>query len=279
MLYRPTKLKPRIRKITEEKPTMVDFAKDFGQVIVSDVALELERLKKEYRERIFELKQITDKTEVEVRRELEILNDKFRKEAIVLLENSSYAIFAELREKIENTIRQLEDKIKDAEVAISHAREIQKGDPGVKGDDGLSPDIDDIVNEAVAKIKPKTEIEEEKIIKMLFKKVFEKPLEIEKIKGLEERLRNLGTKIMFGGGGQGSWKTKVLSGTINGSNTVFTYAGELPAENSHRVILNYQEQDPLTDYTVSASGGTVTVTYTTAPDTSLAGVRHIIRYQ
>jgi hypothetical protein len=85
---------------------------------------------------------------------------------------------------------------------------------------------------------------------------------------------------MFGGGGgQGSWKVKALSGTMNGVNTVFTYSGEMPAENSHIVELNYQPQNPLSDYALSASGGTVTVTYTTAPAADLNGLSHIIRYQ
>lgn len=77
-------------------------------------------------------------------------------------------------------------------------------------------------------------------------------------------------------GGQGSWKQKQLSGTINGSNTIFTFSGEEPAEFSERIFLNYLEQNPFTDYSINYK--TRTITYTTAPDASLSSLPHLIRY-
>lgn len=77
-------------------------------------------------------------------------------------------------------------------------------------------------------------------------------------------------------GGQGSWKQKQLSGTIDGVNRAFTFSGDEPAEFSERVFLNYLEQNPFTDYAINYS--TRTVTYTVAPDISLLGLPHIIRY-
>lgn len=106
-----------------------------------------------------------------------------------------------------------------------------------------------------------------------------KLLGIADIRGLAEALAEIRNRAARfggggGGGGEGSWKVKTLSGTINGSNTSFTFAGEAPAENSHHVMLNYQEQNPLVDYTISGT----TVTYAVAPDASLSGFPHYIRY-
>ena len=178
----------------------------------------------------------------------------------------------------------LKSSVLKAEQAIDHAKTIQKGDKGDKGDDGVSPNLNEIANQVYKKIRqPKDgkDVNELEVVKKVVKVIYKMGLDIENIKGLEERLRHLGSKMMFGGGGggQGSDKVKILSGDLDGSNTTFTYQGELPAEHSHRVLLNYQEQDPLTDYTISASGGTVTVTYTTAPSAVYAGSRHIIRYR
>lgn len=104
----------------------------------------------------------------------------------------------------------------------------------------------------------------------------EEKVEMKVIKGLNSAFRNLRTEQRGGklGGGQGSWKQKQLSGTINSSNKVFTFTGESPAQYSERIFLNYLEQNPFTDYTISGN----TITYTTAPDTSLSSFPHLIRY-
>ena len=273
-IYRPSKLRPKIRKKTiEQLPPVFDVVRELGNA--SDFALSLERLKTRYQTKIDELDKVTDKTKASVQEELKRLNDQFVKDALV---------------KIENIVTL-------ANKELERAKTIQKGDKGdsIKGDKGNPPSKDELV----ALIKPlipppvpgpkgdtirgprgdTAPVDEDSIITKLLKKLLKKELEIGKIKGLETRLRSISSSAMLGGGGQGSDKVKVLTGTIDGANTDFTYSGVLPAENSHRVILNYQEQDPLTDYTVSASGGTVTVTYVTAPDASLSGLRHIIRYR
>ena len=105
-------------------------------------------------------------------------------------------------------------------------------------------------------------------------------LKVGQIEGLQNKLDQVrGDSIRFGArGGEGSWKVKNLSGAIDGSNTEFTVAGDKPATNSHHVVLNYQEINPLTDYTVTYANGLITITYTTAPDISLAGKSHYIRY-
>lgn len=105
---------------------------------------------------------------------------------------------------------------------------------------------------------------------------------IEHISGLEQQLRSIAAKAAGVGsgsmrGGQGSWKQANLSGTIDGLNTVFTFAGEPASQYSERVFLNYIEQNPIVpDYTINYK--TNTVTYTVAPDASLSGLPHIIRY-
>jgi hypothetical protein len=57
------------------------------------------------------------------------------------------------------------------------------------------------------------------------------------------------------------WKDEAPSGTINGSNTVFTLS-QVPNENeSVDVFVDGLYQTPGTDYTLSS----VTITFTTAP--------------
>lgn len=98
----------------------------------------------------------------------------------------------------------------------------------------------------------------------------------EHIKGLDEefkRLSSVNTSSPRGIPRIPKWQQKNLSGLINGVNTVFTFEGGTPIEYSDRIFLNYVEQNPLTDYTISGR----TITYTVAPDASLSGLPHIIR--
>jgi len=150
--------------------------------------------------------------------------------------------------------------------AIDHALTVKKGDPGepglsIKGDKG-----EDAVLTA-------------KMFKKLIKELPDGFLKIEHIAELLRRLENAEAKAsgaLASGGGQGSWKQVVLTGTIDGANTTFTYAGEPASEFSERVFLNYIEQNPLTDYTHTPS--TNTIEYTVVPDDSLSDFPHIIRY-
>lgn len=275
-IYRPTKIRPKTKKkVMDQLPPVFDVVKELGNA--SEFALSLERLRTRYQTKIDELDGITDITKANVQEELKRLNDQFVKDALV---------------KIENIVTL-------ANKELERAKTIQKGDKGdsIKGDKGNPPSKDELV----ALIKPlipspvpgpkgdtirgprgdTAPVDEDSIITKLLKKLLKKELEIGKIKGLEERLRNMSSKLMLGGkggGGQGSWKVKALLGTMNGTNTDFTYSGSLPATNSHIVELNYQPQNPLTDYTVSESNGVVTVAYTVAPHASLNGFAHIIRF-
>jgi len=98
------------------------------------------------------------------------------------------------------------------------------------------------------------------------------------IRGLEEELKKLeasnGRSGILGVARRVFFQQKNISGTINSSNVTFTFEGKNPQQFSERVFLNYIEQNPLTDYTIAGN----TITYTTAPDTSLSGLPHIIRY-
>lgn len=135
-----------------------------------------------------------------------------------------------------------------------------KGDKGDKGENGKDAEI---TAEA---------------FKDLPKGIFK----IEHVANLEQQLRSISAKAAGVGsspmrGGQGSFKQASLSGTIDGLNTVFTFAGEPASQYSERVFLNYVEQNPIVpDYTINYK--TNTVTYTVAPDASLSGLPHIIRY-
>ena len=268
MIYRPKLQKPKI-KITEKPAYIFDIAGEINKV--AEIANELEKLKREYRLKIADLEQLKNKTETEIEKDLKELNANFVKDAFKIIQNSSLFV-----------IQKFEEKLQEAKNELNRARIIQKGDTGDNGKDGISPDINSIVKNVINLIPlPKdgkdAVIDEIKIIEAIIKKLLEKGLEIKNIKNLEETLRHLSSKTMLGGkmgGGGGSWKQKQLSGTINGSNTVFTFAGDPPAEFSERVFLNYIEQNPFTDYTISGT----TVTYTTAPDASLSGFPHIIRF-
>ena len=137
---------------------------------------------------------------------------------------------------------------------------------GIPGKHGKSVLLEDVLSSFLEKINDKS-----------FK------LKTENIQGLEDELRSIRQYVANYtrgklGGGEGEWKVKNLSGAIDGSRTAFTVSGERPATNSHHVYLNYQEQNPLDDYVLTWSGGTTTVTYDVAPDASLAGRPHYIRY-
>jgi hypothetical protein len=97
------------------------------------------------------------------------------------------------------------------------------------------------------------------------------------IRGLEEeikRLENTSRTVIGGGVRKTQWAQQNLTGTIDGVNRAFTFEGKVPMQYSERVFLNYVEMNPLTDYVIAGR----TITYTTAPDASLTGLPHIIRY-
>ena len=227
-----------------------------------------------------QIKTTKEKVEIEINKEIENIHDIFIEE-----ENS----FKDLKQKITKQFDEKNSKIQQAldhiptikhfieqfsqskseiQQAINHALAIKKGDKGdapVVGIDFKQPEDG---KDAVLTLKK---------FKELLMQLPEGFFQIKDIKGLQIQLENLAHKAGAAialGGGQGSHKQVVLSGDIDSSNKIFTYAGEPAAEFSERVFLNYTEQNPLTDYTIVGN----TVTYTTAPDASLSGFPHIIRY-
>ncbi len=148
----------------------------------------------------------------------------------------------------------------------------------IKGDPGQNATPEDVVPLVLAKL-PKLEKQiietPESIVKKLNTLV--EAVHWRVIKGLKEELsKRTGTKQISGSGG--SWYQANLSGLINGSNTIYTFSGAKPKQYSERIFLNYIEQNPINgDYTINYD--TKTVTYASAPDVSLSGLPHIIRYQ
>ena len=76
-----------------------------------------------------------------------------------------------------------------------------------------------------------------------------------------------------GGGGGGVWVEETPSGLINSSNQTFTLS-HTPDSNSLLLFLNGVYQAPVVDYTLSGS----TITFVTAPDSSLSGLPFIAVY-
>lgn len=76
---------------------------------------------------------------------------------------------------------------------------------------------------------------------------------------------------------QQPWKLVTVSGTINGSNTVFTLNGSITPydANSLQLSLARQPQIQGIDYTFSGT----TITYVTPPPAELAGQPHYAQYQ
>lgn len=72
------------------------------------------------------------------------------------------------------------------------------------------------------------------------------------------------------GGGAGTWYT--VTGTINSSNVTFTIP--VAVKSDFLLVLNRQPQAQGTDYTYLAGASTTTITYTSAPDSSLSGTPH-----
>lgn len=182
---------------------------------------------------------------------------------------------------------------KELDRALSDARRFQKGDPGDPGEDG-KPGPKGEKGSKGEKGDPGVGIRgepgkdganadtDEVVAGVLNRVIKERPLKVEHIDGLKEELSATRSAALLQSGvrgGQGQWTVKNLTGAINGSNKVFTCpSGNPAASGSHHVMLNYQEQNPLADYTISFSSGTITITYTTAPDSSLNGFPHYIRF-
>jgi len=76
---------------------------------------------------------------------------------------------------------------------------------------------------------------------------------------------------------QQPWKLVSVNGTIDGNNTTFTLAGSIAPydPNSMQLSLARQPQIQGIDYTISGT----TITYVTAPPSSLSGEPHICQYQ
>lgn len=174
---------------------------------------------------------------------------------------------------------------------------IPKPIPGKPGKDGEDYVLTEKNKEEIAKkikvpivekIVEKTEVIKEKPVVTEITKLIEKDITPEQ---LAEKLLTLkkqwipidmidgdfNTKVarpvVVPGARPAYWQQKNLIGTIDGVNRTFTFEGEIPVEFSERVFLNYVEQNPLTDYVLTAK----TVTYTVAPHESLSGLPHIIR--
>ena len=281
-IYRPKIQIPR-RKPVEQESSVFDVVMGFNQI--PEIAKALETLRRKYTESIERMDDISEETKKEVKdniaAEIKKINTQFVGDALRIIESSTDTILGNLKIDLANAVKDLKNKTNEAESVFAHIKTIQKGDKPIPGvdfplpKDGYTPkkgmDYFDGFSGKDAKI------DEEKIINQIVKSLLDKKLKMENIFGLTETIRHLSSKTMLGGkmgGGQGSWKQKQLSGTINGTNKVFTFAGDPPAEFSERVFLNYIEQNPFTDYTISGT----TVTYTTAPDASLSGFPHIIRF-
>lgn len=81
-----------------------------------------------------------------------------------------------------------------------------------------------------------------------------------------------GTKLgaIHRGGSTGSWNNEAVLGTINGSNVTFTLSRTPKQANSLVLTLARQVQILDVDYTISGN----TITYLSAPDSSLSGEPH-----
>ena len=165
------------------------------------------------------------------------------------------------------------------------------------GKDGLSPQVDyqkiaemtsELVLNSIEIPQPKNgedgkSVDADELVEKVFEQIYsgKKKIKIDNVDGISNLRKTVSDFVARHGGmrgGEGLWKIKNLSGTMDGNNTIFTVSGDKPATNSHRVMLNYLEQNPLGDYTLTYSSGVITVIYAVAPDSSLSGLPHYIRY-
>lgn len=278
MMYRPKIQRPKIKPVEKQLNSYVfDSASEMNKV--AEIVSDLERLKNKFKNSIDYFTKLAEEIRKETNNKLDKISDNFIKNALFSIKNDTQEI-----------IQNYQNKILEIDIEIERIKTIQKGDKGDNGKngiDGVSPDINLIIKN-VLKLVPFPKdgkdgkdafVDEKSLIETIIKKLLEKGLEIKNIKNLEETLRHLSSKTMLGGaikGGGGSWHQKSLSGTINGINTVFTFSGVKPSEFSEQVYLNYISQNPFTDYAINYE--TQTITYTVAPDNSLDGLPHIIRY-
>ena len=239
-----------------------------GDDLVDDVKdrtdVELDNVKSKFASETETLSNETQATRERVETEVD---EEIKKIGNILTEKTDNLITIFLKDFKERVTEEFTQKKNEIQQAINHALAIKKGEQGetpVVGVDFKQPEDG---KDAVLTLKK---------FKELLKQLPEGFFHIKDIKDLQRQLENLAHKAGAAialGGGQGSWKQVVLTGAIDGSNTVFTYLGDPFAEFSETVYLNYTPQNPLTDYTIVGN----TVTYTVAPDASLSGFPHIIR--
>ena len=249
----------KINEFIQRGDDLVDDVKDRTDV-------ELDNVKSKFASETETLSNETQATRERVETEVD---EEIKKIGNILTEKTDNLITTFLKDFKEKVTEEFTQKKFEIQQAINHALAIKKGEKGDTPVVGVDFKQTEDGKDAVLTLKK---------FKELLKQLPEGFFQIKDIKGLQIQVENLAHKAGAAialGGGQGSWKQVILTGAIDGSNTVFTYLGEPAAEFSERVFLNYSEQNPLTDYTIVGN----TVTYTTAPDASLSGFPHIIRYQ
>ena len=132
-----------------------------------------------------------------------------------------------------------------------------KGDPGDRGEAGISPGLDEIVKKVLNLIPtPKDGLRGEKgqdapILEEIVKEVLSKlPKPRERSYGATPRLRDM-------------WIDETPNGTVDGVNRVFTLSTNI-IDNSEIVRIGGQVQEATTDYTLAGR----TITFVVAPATN-----------
>lgn len=272
-----------------QQSTISPFDMGAAFVQLAQFSERVEQLIADFNLRLHDAHTDTDKTRKQIVSEM---RRKFEADLDALLKTIS----DETRTQLSGSLKYLNDTISEAKKTAEHIKKIKAKD-GEDGKDGKTPILGvdyftEVDKKSIAEkvlsyivppqngkdgVTPDTNV----IVNMVIEALKESKLTVDHIKGLNTKFAEVRSAAALSGGahgGQGSWKLKSLSGTIDGSNKVFTAPGEKPAENSHHLVLNYQEQNPLTDYTVTWAAGLITITYTTAPDVSLSGQPHYLRY-
>jgi len=274
-------LAEELRRLKEKYQKAIDdfliSAEQTKQGLTAQTKRELLELTKKYQEDIDEL---ADNFSISAKNTKEEVMADFSK-VLELFGSQSSSLLLKVKEelsksleKVSQTVQHAEKSLTKVENAAAKIKLVKKGDKGDKPIAGIDfpfPKPGEPGKNAVVDVID--------LAKKMIKLLPEEGLEIRHIKNLRAELRNLASKTMLGGakGGGGSWHQKTLSGDIDGSNKVYTFTGVEPAEFGERVFLNYIEQNPVNgDYTINYK--TNTVTYDAAPDASLSGKPHIIRY-
>lgn len=247
------KLNKLLSLMDEDTLTKEDFLAQFENVLKMVKKIEEQNI-----QAIYMMKGTIDK-----------LSEQVKVETKDKTEMSKQEMMDYCTKEMERMMKTHEDKMKAIDAKLE---EVKDGEPGQDADEEsiierVKESLLEPVTNKVGESLPALATSVRDALELL---QGDERLDVEAIKGLKEMIDEIKAKPLGGGGGFSkiAMESKLIddetpSGTINGSNTVFTIAHAPNPINSLKVYLNGQRLRITEDYTLSGK----TITLLVAPDT------------